>query len=333
MASTAATSAVSRPKTDRHLRRGLPGTPVRYVDRARLWASVSLLVMAALLVAGVQGSWWQVGFSAFSPESNQQVQFVTVEFHLGGSATCASSPWQANITPPCANVSGRVDGTVGAYDTALDVALPVLAGLSGIAWGLATLANVGVRGSRRQLDLEIALALAVTFAIAATLIGSIALGPGPQAAGYCSALSGQSTSCPSFFGGTTAGVFPGACDTCDNSLGWGAGLSFYEALGALALGAITGGWLLAGRKGPYTAEEVAVWAERFRDIPRAPEPVVAAPASLGAPWASALRRPPASAIDLRFKVAESDWDCPSCGNHNSRWAVQCSRCHGDRPLG
>ncbi len=331
MASTPAPSAASGPRRNRHLRRGLPGTPVRYVDRARLWSSVSLLAVAALLLLGLQGSWWQVGFSAYSPETNQQVQFVTVEFHAGGSATCANSAWQANVTPPCANVSARVGGAVGGFYAAVDVALAALAALAGTAWVLATLGNVGVRWSRRQLQLEIALAFAVTLAVAAVLLGSVALGPGPQAAQYCLALSGNSTSCPSFFGGATAGIPPGACQLCDNSLGWGPGLSFYEALGALVLGAVTAGCLVAGRRGPYTAEEVSAWAERFRDIPVTPPAVTSGPGAAAASGPTPPSRPPPSAIDLRFKVAQSDWTCASCGHRNSRWAVQCGTCHGDRP--
>jgi len=312
------TTAGARP---RRRWRERPGTQLHHVEPSRTIASVSLLIVAALLFFAVGGSWWQAELVGANPSTDAQVQNVVITYRLGGFVDCSTWKWESAITP-CANVSSSQGGVEGGFAMVANGALVGLLAATVFAWSLATLGNVGIRFGRRQLHAEIAIVLVVALVAGGLLIGGLAAGPGPQASGYCWILSGNVTGCSFFWGGTPAGQITGSCENCTSQLSWGAGLSYYETLGAFAVATGTGAALWLGRKRPYTHEEVEVWAQRFG-------PVAFLPRTDGPGGETA--RPGSSGPG--YRVAETPWTCPNCHAANSQYALLCRECRTERPRG
>jgi hypothetical protein len=287
-----------------------------------------LLAVTVLLFLAIGGPWWQTELTATSPDTSAVVQNVVVVVHLGGGISCSTYQWFANN--PCLNVSSRQNGTLASVYSGMNYALFGLVGASGLAWLLATLGNFGVRFGRRQLTAEIVLVVAVVFAALGLLVTSAVLGPGPQSGAVCWTLSGDVASCPSFWGRSVAGAIPGGCLTCYNELSWGGALGYYEALAATAVGGLTAVGLWQSRGRPYTAEEVAAWAAKNAPLPLRPQGsgsgTPGSPGDAVSPVARMDRPEPPGGYP-GFRVPETDWTCPKCGSHNSRFALQCGVCH------
>jgi hypothetical protein len=337
-----ATAGMSQLSTDRSPGAGANRTAparrprpalIQYNDPARKWASVTLLIATVLLFLSVNGPWWQATYSSSTAGTGGLVQRATVTFHVGGTVTCATYNWPASS--PCQNVSSEQVGWRATVSSGFNAVLLGLFFAAAGSWTLATLGNVGIRFARGQLLVEVALVLAVAVAALGLLVGSVALGPGPQAGTYCWYFSGNITTCPFYWGGATAGAIPGACDLCDDAISWGAGAAYYETLAATALVGGTGVYLWRGRKGPYLPEEVAAWSVRnapFSIPVESPPPLAAAAAPTPAPVnAFTAVRPPISEDYHGFHIAESPWTCAQCQSVNSRFALQCRTCHAERP--
>jgi len=327
---TATGGSASAPRTSGGGRR--PLRPFHYVDLHRTIAVVLLVAVAVLAGVSVNGPWWTISRVSTSYLSGEQVQSVVVTFNAGGSTSCTIYPleWHPN---PCTNVSSTISGTVGAFDTALDVGLLAIAGM---ALGSAVLIAVGTWGfsfGRAQLRIAIAMALAVAVVSLGLVGAAVAIGPGAQAAGYCAFLSGNQTSCPSFAGGVIAGIIPGACDDCASNLHWGGGLSFYLVLGGGAASLLGFVLLWRGRHGPFTRAEQAEWSAKNQpySLSDLPPPTAAA-----GPTEAASRMAPLPAPGSRNAIPFSSsrttrWTCARCQTVNSPWAARCGACGDHRP--
>jgi hypothetical protein len=306
--------------------------PFHYVDMHRSIAVVLLVVMAVLAVVSVNGAWWSVSRVSTSYTSGEQVQNVVVTFNAGGSTSCTTFPaeWDPD---PCSNISAVLSGTVGTFDDSLNVGLFVLLGTSLAAAALLGIGLLGYSFGRSQLKFALALALA-TGIVALGLVGAAAaIGPGPQAQGYCSYLSANQTSCPSFSGGVNAGSIPGGCDECATSVHWGGGLGFYFVVAGGALSLL--GWFLLwrGRNGPFTQEEQANWASKNRpfSLSDLPPPPVAGSASAAAGLMAPLPVQPGRSAIPFSSSRTTRWACRRCQTVNSPWASRCGACGDHRP--
>lgn len=322
MEATSSPPTTSEDAPRRGRRRRKPNVPIHVVDPARTWASVSMAAVTVLLFLAVGGPWWQASLTVSSPLTATQVASVVEDFDLGGAITCVANEWPP-AQSPCLNVSDHQEGVRDAVSVGINAALVVLGVASALACVLATLGAFGVRLRRLQLTVEIALVFLVVLATFGLLAGTAAIGPGPQASGYCWTLSGNVSSCPLFWGATPGGVVSGGCDTCYYELSWGGGIAYDETLLAAGLATITGAVLWLGRKRPYTLEETAAWAVKNAPISLPPPPTTP-PEAFGP-------RAPISAVVPEFHVAETAWTCPRCHAYNSRFALQCGACNTDRP--
>ncbi len=321
------------PTRARRRRRVLWGKDAQYhyTDPARSWSSLALLVITLLLLAAIGGSWWQTQFQAIASGSYVPAQTIVVAFDLGGSVRCATTGWSGNFNP-CVNITDRQVGTRGEVYAGMNDVIIALTVAGAIACLLATLGMLGVRISRVQLTLEILLVLCLAIVPFGLMGISAALGPGPQASSYCTFLSANVTSCPYFWGGSSAGTIPGSCTTCFLTLGWGSGVAFYEALGAAILAAVTVGFLWRGRHGPFTVAENRAWLQSNEPLklPAATAPTEFVPGAPGPP--APPGRPPVSALHPRLRISGRPWNCPQCGRVNSGWARICTSCRGERPV-
>lgn len=235
-----------------------------YVDGARKWASVSLLLVSVLLLIAVDGPWWQTEVSSLPSGSDTPNGYVELSFDLGGAISCTSynesTPGISTTFSPCQNFSTHQYGGSGALYSGMNDGLIGLLGASAVSWLLATLGNLGVRFGRLQLTIEIGLVLAVTLIALGFVVGAAVLSPEPQASTYCWALSGNTTTCPFFWGSSNAAANPVGCISCGTTFEWGGGSSFYETLLVVPFGAVTSWSLWRGRRGPYTREENVTWA-------------------------------------------------------------------------
>ncbi|MFY9716506.1 MAG: hypothetical protein WAK40_01020 [Thermoplasmata archaeon] len=295
-------------------------------------AVVLLVVMAVLAAFSVNGAWWTVSRVSVDYTTGQQVQNVVVSFNAGGSTSCSVYPteWRPS---PCANISSASSGTVGAFDTVLNVGLLAVLGTSLAAAVLLALGRFGFTFGRSQLKLALSLAL-VTGIIALSLLGTAAaLGPGPQAQGYCAFLSGNQTTCASFAGGVNAGGIPGGCGGCATTVHWGGGLGFYLDLAGGALSLFAWFLLRRGRHGPFTQAEQATWASKNRpyslsDLP--PAPVTGSASAAAGLMAPLPVQPGRSAIPFSSSRT-TRWACRRCQTVNSPWANRCGACGDHRP--
>ncbi len=298
--------------------------PFHYVDLHRRIAVLLVLAAAVLGALSINGPWWTATRVSASELTNEQVQNVEVEFNAGGSASCSS--WRDWHPDPCANISSSVAGVVGSAYGALDLGLgAIVAGALG-AGALLGLGLLGYSFGRAQFTLAIVLALAVGL-LALGMVGfTVALGPGPQAAGYCAALSANQTTCPSFLGGVTAGVIPGSCIECASKLNWGGGYAFFATIG-LTAASLFGAFLLwRGRHGPFTQREQWEWAaanQPYQLTDRGP------PGEAGAPTGATLPSTGRNAIP--FSASRTTrWVCHRCRTVNSPWATRCGACGDHR---
>lgn len=295
-----------------------------------------MLVVTFLLVLAVQGPWWAIDLTSVSDNSNTLVQAVTVTYYAGGAVSCSvfNKLYTANFTP-CANVSGHQSGVHEAVYEGLNDAVLGLVGVSALASLFAVLGVFEIKFGRRQLTTEIALLIAVTVAAVVIAAVPVVAGPGGQASGYCSTLSGNTTGCTTFWGSASAapGVLPGSCLLCINTVSWGAAFGFYDSLVAAAVAGAIAAFLWIGRKKPYTAQEVDAWMVRHRPVPIAPdEEEASAPGSAAASSSAVVwERPPTDATHPGFRIAQHAWTCPRCHAVNSRWALLCRVCRADRP--
>lgn len=319
-----------------------PRPAVRYADRARRWVFVPLAIGTFLLAASLQGGiWWQTGVYARSPVSGADHQDVIVIYHVGGDLSCSELNWTYPPTP-CTNISERaVTGARGVLYTSLEYVLAALVAVGLVAIALIGLANFGVRRHRIQLTIEIVLALVLTAAAFGYPTVSAAAGPGPQGDTICWYLSGNNSTCPVFWGSASVTYLPGLCGVCLQSVSWGAGDAFYQCLVSGAFFAAAAAVLWLGRNRPFTAEEEAAWAERFRDLTIVPprSTFVQAPAGPAVPPAG----PPAVApgqlsvptgshwVAGRYVTPKEPWVCLQCGTQNLQWANLCRNCGADRP--
>lgn len=303
--------------------------PFHYVDRNGRWATVAMFVVTVLLALAIGGEWWQTAVTVTSPLSDTQVQNAVVDFYLGGAVSCHTYMWAPNDSP-CLSVAPRQGGLAGAVSAGMNELLFGLVGASAVAAVLALLGGLGIRRSRAQLQVEIALVVVVALATVGFAGGSAILGPSPQGSGYCWLLSGNVTNCPAFWGATSSGLISGACDTCFAELSWGGGAAFYEMLVAALLSTVTGIVLWIDRKHPYTAQEMADWAVKNAPVSLQHRPGTSPDGTPAGPTPFPPR-PPISATVPGFATPTTDWTCPRCHTFNSRFALQCGRCHLDRP--
>ena len=213
---------------------------------------------------------------------------------------------------------GRLDNVVNYVISAIGVGAAASVALLGAGFA-------GRCFGRRQLHLAIALAFAVGILALGLLGAGIALGPGPQAASYCSALSGNTTSCASFLGSVQAGIIPGACTECSTRFTWGGGYGWYATLGGAAASLFAGYLLWRGRAGPFTPEEQAEWAARNRPYSLTGRTLSHAKGIRGTP------PPPTGRSAIPFASGRtSRWVCRHCGTVNSPWATHCGGCRESR---
>ena len=306
---------------------------MHYVDRRRTYAVLLLVVAGILLFLAIGGSWWQTELIASNVLTNAQVQHVLVTYNLGGSVTCTT--WRWPPSNPCNNITAGM-GNPQRY--VYDAADYVVMGLVVVAWADAVLLMLGISGvnfGRPELRLLTALTLAIALTGAALIVGTIAIGPGANAATYCTALSGDVTTCPIYYGSTNAGIIAGGCQQCDLLLTWGGGSSFYFALGATGAVALAWWLLYVGRKGPFSREEQAAWAVTNRPLsltgPGPGRPNMRYDAPVAAAGSGYVGPTSSSAASPRFKLRSEPWTCPRCGRVNSAWAGMCLACKGPPP--
>ena len=302
---------------------------LRYVDLRRTVSVVLLVAVAVLAGVSTNAPWWTAQRISVAYLTNGQVQNVVITFDAGDAVHCSTYPrWASN---PCANVSGTVTGTVGAIDDAVNYGLGALGAVALVAASLLGLGIAGRSFGRRQLTLVIVLAF-VLGSVAVGMIGlSAAVGSGPQAGAYCSALSGNVTSCAGFSGSVQAGLIPGACNECSTKFNWGGGYGWYLTLIGAFASYLAGILLYRGRRGPFSREEQVHWAVENRPFQLAGPPAVAplpSPRPRGAPPAPP---PPTGRSAIPFSPERRHrWTCHQCGTVNSPWAPRCGVCRTAR---
>lgn len=347
----AASSWAAPPGTARRRRRERPRPEIstHYVERGRVVASVTLPIVTVVLLLAVHGQWWEVQYvsnssAAFLGANQEQYQYVVVTYLAGGTVECSSFSLTTPDFTPCDNVSGQLNDGQGAWYAGLNDGLIALVGLGALASAFTLLANFGVRFGRVHLMLMIGLAFTLLLVASSLLVVTTFIGHGPLGSAFCSAFSGNLTTCPGFWGSSIA--FPtvnNTCLTCDDHVLWGAGYAYYEALIAVVVDAVTVWLLWTRRKRPFTLEEQRAWFASQRahgSIPTGspapsdtPAPTTGAAGSPSAypPTGVIWTRPPVDATHPGFNIAVSPWTCPNCATANSRWARLCKACRADRP--
>jgi hypothetical protein len=324
-------------------RRGRPDpvsqVSVHYIDNGRRAANLMLPLMTALFVVSLLAPWWQVTLDSETGVSDvhNPAQTVVIGFDLDGTVSCGSTNWLTVPYAPCSNLSVSQGQLANLAAGGMSALLGLLAGAGAVASVLATAGNLGYRRRRWPLRLEIALTLFCIVGALVLVAGYVAVGVTPAENSACWYLSADATTCGTLFGGTSAvGFLPGECQGCQNKMGWAPTTGFYVDLLAAGVGTATFALLWARRYGPYTHDEEAAWAVRHkpsefvRSAPASPPPA----STLGPPAPEVTwSRPPIEATHARFRIAEHPWTCPRCHRQNSRYALVCSACLADRPLG
>ena len=324
-------SARSRPVSfvggDPRYRSG--GRAFHYVDLRRSVSVILLVAVSVLAGASVNAPWWTAQRISVAYSSNDQVQNVVITFNAGDAVYCSSyKDWSPN---PCANVTARVTGTVGAVDDAVNFVLATLCALALLAAVLLGLGIFGRSFGRRQLTLVIVLAF-VLGAVAVGMIGvSAAVGSGPQASAYCSALSGDVTSCSGFSGSVQAGLIPGSCVACSTKFNWGGAYGWYFTVFGAFASFLSGVFLYRGRRGPFTQAEQADWAVENQPYQLAGPPVAPPPSSPRPGGIPYTPPPPTGRSAIPFSPERKHrWTCHHCGTVNSPWAPRCGVCRTAR---
>jgi len=299
---------------------------MHYRDRRRLVAAVLFLIAAGLLAGAVNGTWWEASLISTSP-GGPQVQSVTVSYQLTGAIDCAMVGWHPPT--PCNNVTSSSSGGVRVLEAVIDPALEILAGAAVVAAVFSGLGAYLVTFGRLQLTLTFVLVLAIVAASLALALASIGVFPGPQAAVFCEPLSGNQTSCGSFWGSVTPGLIAQECTRCFLTMQWGPSLPWYATV--LAVGPLLGGWYLLwiGRKGPFTRDELVAWSRENRPVSlAAPTPVYSYPTGRPSGPVPEKTDRPAAGLDIGPSRLPGGgaWKCPSCRTVNSPWAQRCALC-------
>ena len=329
------TGGTSGPSRQRGRRRsGTRYTGIlHYVDRRRTYASLAMVVATILLCLAVGGPWWSFTQISYNPLTSVQVQNVHANFDLGGTITCSTYHWEPPSFP-CANLTATLHGEYGILYEVYGYLALGLAELAGILSALLWVGNTGLNLGRRQLRAILILTLAFVVVSGSMLLGSAAMGPGPQEASFCYQYTGNVSNCPSYWGSVASGQFAGEClAPCQYTSNWGPGTAWYEVLAATALAGLAWALLWSGRKGPYSIEEHATWSATNRPLSLTglslPRPISGEVllSSRVSEWTQA----PAQNSVYPTEVSRETWRCLRCGRINSPWAGQCGYCREARP--
>ncbi len=221
-----------------------------------------LVAVTALLIFSAVTPWWQAQL-IFNDRGNSSL----VQLGPGAAFQCSATGLPNDSA--CAGASSHLNGAFAALYEALGIGLVVMAVVAALAAAMAILGNHGFTVGRRGLTLLILLAFLLTAVPALAIGGTVAAGPGSQAASVCSAAS-PAVHCTEFFGTFWNTGSPPVLPDTVVALTWDGGPAFYATSIATVLGAVASAVLWRTRPEPYTVGEVDRWSLRHRPYPLRP---------------------------------------------------------------